>query len=232
MKQRNQKIKISKTHFLFTASQNEVTPTSPSEASKLQPPTALKAIPVSSSSIYLSWVDTNEIDSMGKIKKHQQNYRNFFNDKHHKYNNGKKRYKNIAYELNENHYEEEEYEDQLYDDHDYYYDGNEAIEDENFDNIEYIFDKNNKEKFYHYSMNRQNFKQNVPIYYYMVELTEKLDFQESSSKTKTINCTKTEIMVKHLKPRVYYEFCVKVISGDEQSICSLSVVNKTKEMGL
>lgn len=53
----------------------------------------------------------------------------------------------------------------------------------------------------------------------------------SKSKPKFVNSTNLNIHIEELKPDTEYEFSVKIVKGKRQSAFSLSVFNKTKEMG-
>jgi Fibronectin type III domain len=52
-----------------------------------------------------------------------------------------------------------------------------------------------------------------------------------SRKPKLVNTTNLNIHIEELKPDTEYEFSVKVVKARRQSAWSLSVFNKTKEMG-
>lgn len=52
-----------------------------------------------------------------------------------------------------------------------------------------------------------------------------------SSKPKTVNATDLSVYVDDLKPDTEYEFSVRIVTGQRHSIWSLSVFNRTKELG-
>jgi len=82
------------------------------------------------------------------------------------------------------------------------------------------------------SLGRRQRASDHRIYMVRYQLRSGSGSSMAGRRQKMMNTTKLNIHVKDLQPDTEYEFSVKIVKGRRQSAWSLSVFNKTFEMGL